>query len=170
MEQIEFHFPEDGISTEEWTAAWNLCSNLEVLDVSHLEVERIQAVMAAPKRNLKEISIFYCDEFEDIENGAEMCRNVVADGTRSIEILHFENIDFPSSSVFDNFIDKNKDTLRSATIRNDEEALSLSEVDEVVEKFLECQRIEAISYNAVSARTAIEMERRGSWNSFSTSS
>lgn len=109
----------------EWTVAWNLCSNLQMLEASGLRVEELRTIMHTPKHHLKKLKIdgiFVGDEEDDDyanELNADTALSIIAESTTNVEILHFQCSVPLSLGAFDKFIEKNKSTLRSVTISNE---------------------------------------------------
>lgn len=129
LEKIEFGIYEYEVDGEEWRAAWNLCTNLQVLHENDLSVEIIRSIMATPKLDLQEIRINFLIDYDGEYEGREdkSFMDVVADGTSNLEKLYFGNYEHASPNTFDTFINKNLVTLWSVTIGSrDRKILRLS--------------------------------------------
>lgn len=83
--------------------------------------------------------------------------NLVAEGTKNVEDSYFQDDGFPSPSVFDMFINRNKWLMRSITILNlGSNPCHQSDVDEMVEMFLRCPGLQYLSMREIPAVTIVE--------------
>lgn len=146
MEKIRIFCEAFDFDREGFTAGWNLCSSLKEFGARKLYVEDISAFMATAKDNLRKISIYPSAYDEYGICNVEEIMNVIAKGTKSVEVLHIEQ-HIISLSSFDKFIDKNKSTLRSFSVINSaDDLITQADVDKMVEKLLECPLLEDVSF------------------------
>ena len=75
--------------------------------------------------------------------------DILAGGTNKVETLYLADYN-PPADAFDMFIDKNKFTLRSVSVINlSRNPISQSDLGKMIEKFLECPRLEEICLKEV---------------------
>lgn len=166
LEIIKYGCFEGAIGSREWelSAAWDLCSNLQVLSVTALKLEEARAIMHTPKHRLKEIRIYFTDTSADKgeeEDVAKKILNIFAAGTRNVEIFQFHDY-FRSMDVFEKFVGHNKCTLRSVTTINISIVrISQSHADKLKGKFLECPLLQDISRNPIPAESVLSPFKRG---------
>jgi len=127
-----------GINTREWAATWKICNSLKVLILQELPVAYIRAIMSTPKYHLKELRISI------------------------VEIIHFHFYEHdPSLSDLDKFIDKNKSTLKSFCVTNEEDApFPESDIGKMLKKVSYCPRLQEISLDQVPARRLLRTFRK----------
>lgn len=64
------------------SAAWNLCSNLQVLHIIDLRVEKIRAIVGTPKYLLKEIRVYrLIYRYGELNSIESTIMNIMAEGT-----------------------------------------------------------------------------------------
>jgi len=145
------------IDTSEWAYHWKICISLKVLTVAHLRVEHIRAIMSTPKYHLKEIRISNGDD-----SNTKEIMNIIAKGTTNVEIFHYHFNEFgPSLSNLDKFIDKNKSTLRSFRVTNQNRTrFPESDTGKMIRKLLDCPLLQEICVPQVPAASLLDTIRK----------
>ena len=110
-------FEGEEMFTEEYAAACDSCTNLEVLFVTLLRVDVTRAIIATPKDNLKVLRIYYTVNEQAGVSSMETIMDLIAEGTRNVQILDVKELK-TSLGAFDNFIGNNKSSLRSFSVIN----------------------------------------------------
>lgn len=159
LEKLKFGFFRREVDAGAWTAAWSLCPMLQVLNARALMLEETRAIMRTPKNHLKEIHICY-GEYEDYEDDdfyskPEKVMNIIATGTRDVEILFYENF-IIFTRVFDKFIDKNKAILQFVTIINNGIPFRQSEADGMARKLLACPNLQSFVCSLVPGESVLK--------------
>lgn len=163
LEKVKFEHKEEVIDVREWISAWNLCSNLKVLDVTYPTVEMLRSIMATPKYLLKEIRInsIHYGEPEDSEEDpdVETVWNIISKGTKHLEFLEFIDVGIHSIAL-NKLIDKNKSNMRSINIFCFNLGISNSDVDEITGKLIDCPLLQDISMSEYPGESLLDMLRK----------
>jgi len=158
MEKATLNLRASSIDTSEWAKSWKLCNSLKVLILQELPVAYIRAIMSTPKYHLKELRI----SIVPFGSSTKEIMDIIAAGTKNVEIIHFHFYEHdPSLSDLDKFIDKNKSTLKSFCVTNEEDApFPESDIGKMLKKVSYCPRLQEISLFQVPARRLLRTFRK----------